>query len=144
MKHRFFGPTGKDNIGTFVNDGSSIEINDIGDLVGHRIVTTNNESWGYLIDYLIDNGMLDVVKVDTPQEAFDLVKEGKADCFLYSIPAGEGVIATYGLSGFKHSAVIETMNFYAAILADSPYADVMAQAFENSSLPEFKGNPILA
>jgi len=142
--YRFFGPSGKDQIGGFLNNESNIEISDIGDLAGIRVVTTNNESWGYLIDYLIEQKLLDVRKVDSPLEAFDWVKEGKADCFLYSIPAGEGIIAEYGLSGFKSTAVIETKNFYAAILRASPYADMMAQALENSSLPELKTDPVFA
>lgn len=142
--YRFFGPSGKDKIGGFLNNNSDIEVNDIGDLAGIRIVTTNNESWGYLIDYLIDQKVLDVQKVDSPLDAFNLVKDGKADCFLYSIPAGEGVIAEYELSGFKPTAVIETKNFYVAILRTSPYADIMGQALENSSLPELKTDPAFA
>lgn len=144
ITYRFFGPTGKDKIGGFINNSSDIEINDIGDLVGISIVTTNNESWGYLIDYLIDHQALNVRKVDSPLEAFDLVKGGAADCFLYSIPAGRGVIAEYNLAGFKPTAVIEIKNFYAAILRASPYADAMAQVFENSSLPELKTDPKFA
>lgn len=50
------------------------------------------ESHGQGIDEYIISAKVDMLKVSTPQEAFALVKEGRADYFIYSLYAGSRVL----------------------------------------------------
>lgn len=50
------------------------------------------DSHGQGIDDYIISAKVNMLRVNTPQEAFALVKEGRADYFIYSLYAGSRVI----------------------------------------------------
>jgi ABC-type amino acid transport substrate-binding protein len=73
-----------------------------------------------------------MTRVATPEEAFALVKDGKADYFIYSLYAGRKVINQDTLTGLVESNVVSSQPFYIGISKKSPYAKYMKEI--NASL----------
>jgi ABC-type amino acid transport substrate-binding protein len=91
-------------------------------------------------DFIFQNN-LDLVRVSTPEEAFSLLEEGKADYFIYSTYAGRKVIAESKLSGFKESATVSNQLFYVAFSKNSPYVKNIDMNKVNASLEKLnEGN----
>ena len=135
----FFGPVGEDDIGCFMRENGAQKITGIEDIFGLRVVTTEGDSWGKEIDDLIRNGTLKAMKVKTPKDAFLMVKEGTADCALYSLPSGSAVMAQNNLTGLKPTIPLEKQYFYVAVSKKSPCAKDIAGALKKSGYPRFNG-----
>jgi ABC-type amino acid transport substrate-binding protein len=92
-------------------------------LLGKRVVATTGDSYGQEIDDYMIQANLNVVRVNSSKEAFDLVKNDQADFFLYSFWAGEKVLEDSGLyCQFEWSRVISEEPFYVGISKESPVA----------------------
>ncbi len=94
-------------------------------LLGKTWVSIVGESHGQGIDEYIISAKVDMLKVSTPQEAFALVKEGRADYFIYSLYAGSRVLIQEWLSGFEKSRTVSSQPCYIGISKKSPYAKLM-------------------
>jgi hypothetical protein len=73
-----------------------------------------------------------LIRVSDPLEAFSLLKEGKADYFIYSLWAGRKAIADNNLTGFKESSIVYSQPFYMGISKNSTLSCHMDEI--NSSL----------
>ncbi|MCK9446911.1 transporter substrate-binding domain-containing protein [bacterium] len=112
-----------DPVVPFSKKGKGFVYNKKEDLVDKRIVATTGDSYGQEIDDFMVQAKMNVIRVDSSKEAFDLVKNDQADCFLYSQWAGEKVLKDSGLSSdFEWSGVISKQPFYVAFSKESPVA----------------------
>jgi len=125
----------EDNISLFFKAGKGFSYNQKEDLIGKKGIATVGDSYGQEMDDFIAKNNLNMTIVDTPEEAFDLLKEEKADYFIYSLLAGRKVIDELKLSGFEESGTVSSQFFYIGISKKSPYAKYMPLI--NSSLEKF-------
>jgi polar amino acid transport system substrate-binding protein len=114
-----------DPIVLFFNKGKGFSCNQKESLIGKKGVATIGDSYGQELDDFIVQANLDLSGVSTPDEAFSLLKQGKADYFIYSAYAGRKVIAESNLSGLEESEVISNQLFYIGVSKRSPYAQHM-------------------
>ncbi|MDD5569130.1 MAG: transporter substrate-binding domain-containing protein [Candidatus Pacebacteria bacterium] len=118
-------PYTTDPIVLFFEKGKQFAYSQKEDLIGKKGVATVGDSYGQEMDDFILKANLNVVRVDTPQLAFSLLQEGKADYFIYSMYAGRTVINELNLSGFKESGIVSNQSFYIGVSKKSPYAKYM-------------------
>jgi ABC-type amino acid transport substrate-binding protein len=112
-----------DPVVPFSKKGKGFVYNKKEDLLGKKIVATTGDSYGQEIDDYMVQANLNVVRVSSSKEAFDLVKNDQADCFLYSVWAGEKVLKDSGSSNdFEWSGVVSEQPFYVAFSKKSPVA----------------------
>ena len=131
----FSDPYMTDPIVGFVATGNGLAYSKKEDFKGKRGVATIGDSYGQEMDNYIVQANLSLIRVDTPEQAFTLIKEGKADYFLYSKSAGERVIAESGLSGFEETAIISNQLFYIGVPKNSELAGRMEEI--NRSLKKY-------
>ena len=82
----------QDPIVLFFNTGKSFSYTAKESLKDKKGVATVGDSYGQELDDYIVSGSLDITRVATPQEAFAMLKEGKANYFIYSLYAGQKII----------------------------------------------------
>ena len=128
----FSVPYTVDPIVLFFNNNKGFTYNQKEDLIGKKGIATVGDSYGQELDDFIVQAGLDMTRVSTPEQAFSLLKEGKADYFIYSAYAGRKVIAESGLSGLEESEVVSNQLFYIGVSKKSPCAKYMNEI--NSSL----------
>ncbi len=104
------------------------------DLVQDRGLGTIGDSYGQELDDRISSGEINLARVETPQEAFQMVLDGEVDYFLYSKYAGEKMIEDF--PGVEVSEIVSEQQFYIAISKKSPMADKLPQI--NNILRELK------
>ena len=121
-----------DPIVLFFASGKNFTYNSKEDLIGKRGIATVGDSYGQEIDDFIVEANLNMSRVATPQEAFHLLGEGKADYFIYSAYSGRSIIKESNLSGFEESGVVSEELFYIGISKKSPLAKEMPRI--NASL----------
>jgi polar amino acid transport system substrate-binding protein len=123
----FSKPYTTDPIVLFLNRGKSFDYNKKEDLIGKNGIATVGDSYGQEMDDFIVAKNLSIIRVATPQIAFKLLQEGKADYFIYSAYAGERVIAEENLSGFEESKIVSSQPFYIGVSKKSKYAGRMSE-----------------
>lgn len=128
-------PYAKDRISLFFKVGKGFSYSQKEDLIGKKGIATSGDSYGQEMDDFIAKNNLNMTIVDTPKQGFDLLKEEKADYFIYSSLAGRKTIDELKLSGFEESGVVSYQLFYIGISKKSPYAKYMPLI--NSSLEKF-------
>jgi ABC-type amino acid transport substrate-binding protein len=122
-----------DPISLFFKSGKGFVYDRKESLIGKKGVATKGDSYGQEMDDFIIQANLSILRVDTPEQAFALIKDEKADYFIYSLYAGRKVINESGLSGFEESKeVVSEQLFYIGVSKKSPYAKYMNEI--NSSL----------
>ncbi|MFZ3054930.1 MAG: transporter substrate-binding domain-containing protein [Minisyncoccales bacterium] len=121
----------KDPITPFVAKGKTFSPQKE-NLIGKKGVVTRGDSYGPELDKYIVEANLDIAVVDTAEEGFALVEEGRADYLLYSTYAGETIIAKERISGIEESGTISEQPFYMAVSKKSPLAKHMNEI--NASL----------
>jgi len=131
-------PYTTDPIVLFFNSGKRFVYSQKESLIGKKGVATIGDSYGQGMDDFIVQANLNIIRVYTPGEAFLMLKEGKADYFIYSLYAGQKVIAELGLSGLEESEVVSNQPFYIGISKKSPYAKYMGEI--NASLEKLIAN----
>jgi len=131
----FSDPYMTDPIVGFVTTGNGLAYNKKEDFKGKKGVATIGDSYGQEMDNYIVQSSLNLIRVDTPEQAFILIKEGKVDYFLYSKSAGERVITESGLSGFEETSIISNQLFYIGIPKNSELASRMEEI--NRSLKKY-------
>jgi len=122
----------QDPIVLFFSEGKSFAYTGKENLVGKKGIATIGDSYGQELDDFIVNAPLDMTRVDTPQAAFTLLQEGKADYFIYSLYAGQKVINELSFTGIEESSVVSSQPFYIGISKKSPYAKYLNEI--NASL----------
>jgi polar amino acid transport system substrate-binding protein len=128
-----------DPVVSFSKKGKQFVYNKKEDLVGKRIVATVGDSYGQEIDDYIIQANLNVIRVNNSKEAFDLIKNDQADCFLYSLWAGKKVLKDSGLSeNFEWSGTVSEQPFYIAISKNSKVASRIDEV--NNRLGELIAN----
>lgn len=125
-------PYTTDPIVLFFNKGKGFTYNQKENLIGKKGVATVGDSYGQELDDFIIQSNLSIAIVSTPEQAFSLLKEERADYFIYSAYAGRKVITESNLSTFEESAIVSNQLFYMGISKKSPYAKYMNNI--NSSL----------
>lgn len=131
-------PYTKDPITPFVTKGKTFSPQKE-NLVGKKGVVTRGDSYGPELDKYIVDAKLDIIIVDTAEEGFALIKEGKADYLLYSTYAGEAIIAKENIFGIEQSGTISEQPFYMAVSKKSPLAKHMNEI--NASLEKQMTDP---
>ncbi len=115
-------------------------------LIGKRILCMPGDSYGTDIDgFLMDGqrrGDLTVMMATGPKEAFDLLANNTADCFIYSYWAGRKFIKDNQLKGFENSSTVYTEAFYMGISKKSCWTDRMDEI--NPALQKVIGSGIIA
>ena len=133
----FSDPYVVDPISVFVKEDNEFNPQAKEDLLGKKGIVTVGDSYGQGIDDMITSKMLDVVEVNTPQEAFSLLNEEGADYFLYSTYAGE----RSSFEGTRDAGIIAEQYFYIGISKNSPIAEKLPEI--NRILEEYKQNGII-
>ena len=128
-----------DPVALFVKKGKEFEFSKNEDLVGKKGVGMVGDSYGQAFDDFAASSLtLELVK--TPDEAFKLVKENKADYFIYALYAGETALkANNTLAEFSvlpHFVTEE--NFYITISKQSPFLKYLPEV--NRLLAEYKSD----
>lgn len=117
-------PYAEDPVALFVSKDKNFTYQDHNSLLKKKGVAMTGDSYGQIFDDFIIAKKLDITRVKTAQEAFDLVTQGKADYFVYSLYAGEKALAADPILKQKISIVpkyVATEDFYLAISKKSPY-----------------------
>ena len=117
----------QDPIVLFLPAGKSFPYTAKESLKGKKGVATVGDSYGQELDDYIVSGALNMTRVATPQEAFAMLKDGKADYFIYSLYAGQKVITEWSLTGLEESSVVSSQPFYIGVSKKSPYAARMTE-----------------
>jgi polar amino acid transport system substrate-binding protein len=135
----FLGPYTNDSIVLFFPEGKSFKYTKKADLVGKIGIITKGDSYGEEWDQFIKTN-LTMLEVPDPKTAFEDLKAGKADYFIYALWAGRNVIAEYDLTGFEESAVVANQPFYIMISKRSPYSSPEYTDQFNKTLGEMKAS----
>jgi polar amino acid transport system substrate-binding protein len=117
----------RDPVVLFLKSGHVFDYTGKDSLVGKKGAATIGDSYGQEMDDYIIKANLNVVRVDTPTQAFNMLKEEKVDYFIYSQSAGRKVINESGLTGFTESGVVSEQLFYIGVSKKSPYAANMQE-----------------
>jgi len=113
-----------DPVTLFIKNGSTFQYNNWEDLIEKNGVTTVGESFGQEFDSFIEE-KLDMIIVDTPEDAFSLLEKEDADYFVFGLYPGEENIAKNGLEDkieITHD-YITRQSFYITISKKSPLID---------------------
>lgn len=133
----FSDPYIVDPISVFVKEDNELVPQEKEDLLGKKGIVTIGDSYGQEIDDMITSKMLDVVEVNTPQEAFSMLIEEGAEYFLYSTYAGEN----HSFEGIRDAGIIANQYFYIGVSKKSPAAKKLPEI--NRILEEYKQNGII-
>ena len=115
-----------DPVVLFVKQGHDFAFAKNEDLIGKKGVGTVGDSYGQKFDDFI-KANLQLQRVAGGKEGFDLVENGQADYFIYSLYAGHEELKTAKREGFStlpHYVAEEP--FYLAISKQSPYLKYQA------------------
>ncbi|MDD3386325.1 MAG: transporter substrate-binding domain-containing protein [Candidatus Pacebacteria bacterium] len=133
----FSDPYVVDPISVFIKESSDFYPKTKEDLLDKKGIITVGDSYGQEIDDMIASKILDIIEVNTPQEASSLLIENKADYFLYSTYAGKN----HSFEGIKDAGIIANQYFYIGISKNSPVAEKLPEI--NRILEEYKQNGII-
>ena len=136
----FSVPYATDDIALFFPEDKGFTYVQKEDLIGKKGIATTGDSYGQEMDKFIIQTNLNMMRVDTPEQAFAMLKEGKADYFIYSASAGRKVIAESHLSGFKESGTVSSQPFYILVSKNSQYAKDMYKINSSLEVMIAKGN----
>jgi polar amino acid transport system substrate-binding protein len=131
-------PYTNDPIVLFFKKGHEFNYTGKESLIGKKGVATAGDSYGQVMDDFIVSANLNVVRVNTSLQAFDMLREGKVNYYINSQSAGRSVINQSGLSGFTESGVVSNELFYMGISKKSPFAANMREI--NSVLRDMIAN----
>jgi polar amino acid transport system substrate-binding protein len=129
----------QDPIAIFVNKENKFEYREWSDLAGKRGVATIGDSYGQELDDYISQS-LDVVRVETAEQAFRMLEEKEADYFFFALYSGQAEIKRLG-NADKVEALptyAATEDFYIAISKKSPYAEYLPQV--NALIAKYKAD----
>jgi len=87
-----------DPIALYIKSGTNFNYYGWSDLIGKKGVLTVGDSYGQTFDDYIKE-KLTTVRVNSVSEAFDMVKSGQADYFIYALYSGEKFLSKNGLTG---------------------------------------------
>ena len=121
----------KDPIAVFVNKENKFSYAKWDDLINKKGVATIGDSYGQEFDDYIAS-KLNVARVETVKQAFDMLAENQADYFLYALYSGNSEIKKQNFAN-KIEALPEyasTEDFYITISKKSPYVKYLAQVNE--------------
>jgi len=115
-----------DPVALFVKKGKEFEFSKNEELVGKRGVGMVGDSYGQAFDDFA-NSAITLVRAKTADEAFKLLKEDKADYFIYSLYAGETELkAENAVADFAFLPnYVTEEKFYITISKKSPFVKYM-------------------
>lgn len=121
----------KDPIAIFTSNESQLSYGQWSDLIGKKGVATIGDSYGQEFDAYIKD-QLEVERVSTVKQAFDMLIAGDADYFLYALYSGNSEIKKLDYSDKIKSLpeYVSTEDFYIAISKKSPYAKYLPKVNE--------------
>ena len=121
----------KDPIAVFVSKENKFGYEKWDDLINKKGVAMIGDSYGQEFDDYIEN-KLDVMRVQTAKQAFDILTEKRADYFLYALYSGNSEIKKQNYADRIEALpkYIATENFYITISKKSPYAKYLPQVNE--------------
>ena len=128
-----------DPVALFVKKGSTLKFEQWDDLIGKKGIGMVGDSYGQAFDDFM-KAKLTVQTVQTSQEAFDLLLEGQAEWFVYSLYAGEKEIKQKLLIDKVESLpkFVAEENFYITFSKKSPFAKYLPQV--NERIQKYKAD----
>jgi polar amino acid transport system substrate-binding protein len=128
-----------DPIALFVSQDRGLAYNAWEDLVGKRVVAMVGDSYGQEFDGFMAQ-KLTVERVKTATEAFQMLKDGQADYFVYALYAGEKFIGENQLAD-KIAVLpkyVAAENFYITISKQSPLIQYLPRI--NEIIAQYKAD----
>ena len=121
----------KDPIAVFVNKKNKFNYSQWSDLVNRRGVSTIGDSYGQELDTYIED-KLEVARVETTKQAFEMLAANQVDYFLYALYSGNSELKkqNYGDKIEALSTYATTEDFYITISKKSPYLKYLPQVNE--------------
>ncbi len=132
-----------DPIAVFVKTGSTFPFGNNEDLIGKHGVAMVGDSYGQRFDDF-SAAKLEMTRVATNKEAFDMLSAGTADYFVYSLFAGEDYMKKQNMPG-AYTALptyVDEPNFYITVSKKSPYAKYLPQI--NERIAAYKADGTIA
>jgi polar amino acid transport system substrate-binding protein len=128
-----------DPIVLLVKQGADFNYEGWEDLVDKNGVVTAGDSYGEEFDNYIEKS-LSVQKVDTPDEAFNLLQQGDADYFVYALYSAQDYIDKNKLSDQIEilPGYVSAENFYFTFSKESPFLKLLPKF--NQILKQYKEN----
>jgi polar amino acid transport system substrate-binding protein len=132
-----------DPVAIFVAKGKAFPFTNWQVLVGKHGVAMVGDSYGQAFDDFAASS-LDLTRVTTSAQAFQLVSSGQADYLLYSLYSGEDHLKTTGTaSAFERlPAFVNEENFYITISKASPFVQYLPQI--NQAIAKYKADGTVA
>ena len=121
----------EDPIAIFTSKDNKFDYKSWSNLINKKGVTTIGDSYGQEFDTYIES-KLDIERVETVKQAFNLLTEKKVDYFLYALYSGNSELKKQNYAD-KIEALPEyaaTENFYITISKKSEYAKYLPQMNE--------------
>lgn len=116
-------PFAYDPITAYSLNGSSFAFASVEELGDYTGIGTPGDSYGQEIDDLISSGKIKLIIVNNATVAYQYLREGKADYFLYSAWAGRKAMVDNDCAGeFNESGVIYWQPFYLGVSRNSGLA----------------------
>jgi polar amino acid transport system substrate-binding protein len=128
-----------DPVALFVAKGKIFQFSQWQDLIGKKGVATVGDSYGQEFDDYIAS-KLDVKRVNSADEAFNMVKNGTADYFVYNLYSGEKAIRTGGMTESIEiiPQYVTQEDFYVTVSKKSNLASSMDKI--NESIEKYKND----
>jgi polar amino acid transport system substrate-binding protein len=128
-----------DPVVLLVKKGKDFKYESWEDLVDKKGVVTAGDSYGEEFDSYIEKS-LSVQKVDTPDEAFNLLRQGDRDYFVYALYSAQDYINKNKLSDQIEilPGYVSAENFYFTFSKKSPFLKLLPEF--NQILEQYKEN----
>jgi polar amino acid transport system substrate-binding protein len=128
-----------DPVVVYTKKGSNFNYSGWEDLIGKKGVLTIGDSYGQEFDINAED-KLNTVRVDTITEAFNLIKDGRADYFVYALYSGEKFLTEKKLTDQIEisSKYVAAENFYLTISKKSSLTKRLTEI--NQKLAQYKEN----
>jgi polar amino acid transport system substrate-binding protein len=136
-------PYTTDPVAIYVGKGKAFPYSGFDDLVGRKGIAMLGDSYGQAFDDFAA-AHLDLRRVATVDEAFDLVNAGSGDYLLYSLYAGNDYLKKAGTASQFESlpTFVAEENFYITISRKSRFATYLPQV--NQEIAKNKANGTVA
>lgn len=116
-------------VSLFVAKNKKVNYKGWDSLAGKKGVALIGDSYGQSFDDLVKSNKINIQRASSSREAFKMVVDGQADYFIYSLYAGQKILAGDTNLAEKIKIVPEsltTQKFYIAVSNKSPYIDKLA------------------
>lgn len=118
-------PYVKDPIAVFINTNNTFKYTEWADLINKKGITTTGDSYGEEFDSYIEEN-LEVGRVATTKEAFDMLEKEEIDYFIYALYSGNNEIKKQTRENIEALELpVTSEDFYITISKKSEYIKYM-------------------